>query len=358
MGFAQEKNPHSMVSNWPQKDPKTWSMAQRLIDRRQSYPIFPNRPPPVFPKTAKVPYVSQKSQNAWIVFHAAIPLLFHQAWVSLTGYNIAKMPAFLFYTAAYLTISVRENNMLRSLIYKYGCLDGDTHARDGIPNDGAGKILGEVIKTVAFRIAIVVMVTYRPEIAPLQFFSDVSIWSPFLLKLTLYGLIIDFFFYLYHRACHEVPSLWKYHRTHHLTKHPITALGAWADDEQEIIEMMIVPFLTYLTLSAVGLNLNLYEWWICIEFVTFAEIMGHSGLRAHTLIPSILTPLLKLVNMELALEDHDLHHRRGWKKAFNYGKQTRVWDTLFGSTYNRLETLESNVDYNNIIHVPLFGWKT
>jgi sterol desaturase/sphingolipid hydroxylase (fatty acid hydroxylase superfamily) len=41
--------------------------------------------------------------------------------------------------------------------------------------------------------------------------------------------------------------------------------------------------------------------------------------------------------MELAVEDHDLHHRFG-KSGRNYGKQTRIWDRVFGTIGERVET--------------------
>lgn len=50
---------------------------------------------------------------------------------------------------------------------------------------------------------------------------------------------------------------------------------------------------------------------------------------------------------ELVLEDHDLHHRMGWQRSHNYGKQTRLWDMLFGTDNVRIETNSDNVDWCN-----------
>lgn len=49
--------------------------------------------------------------------------------------------------------------------------------------------------------------------------------------------------------------------------------------------------------------------------------------------------ILRPFGMELAVEDHDLHHRYG-KGGKNYGKQTRVWDKLFGTVALREEDTE------------------
>ncbi len=36
-------------------------------------------------------------------------------------------------------------------------------------------------------------------------------------------------------------------------------------------------------------------------------------------------------------EDHDAHHRHG-RAGLNYGKQSRVWDRIFGTAAEREET--------------------
>ncbi|KAL4982716.1 hypothetical protein BDW68DRAFT_194998 [Aspergillus falconensis] len=354
MGWAAEHNPHSMTSDWHLKDKSTWNGAQRFIDYINVYPVHPDKPLPKYAKTDKMPYMSQWSQHLFIIFFAAIPMLLHQAWVSLAGHSLGKWAAFFLYNGTYTLVAIREVRLLRRLTYKYGCLDGDVADRDGIPNTAAGKMVRSMHKTAGFRLALAVLITYNPDISPLAAIGNLSSWPPFLTKLSLYGVILDFWFYTYHRACHEIPSLWKYHRTHHLTKHPTAVFSAFADDEQEIIEMVIVPFLTFATLWLLGLPLSFYEWWLCLEYVTFSEILGHSGIRVHTLVPSPITWLLALCGAELAVEDHDLHHRRGWRKSFNYGKQTRVWDRLFGSSIERLEARGENVDYGRVVWMPLF----
>ena len=354
MGRAANHNTYSMASTWTSAPKSTWNIYQRFIDGVNVHPVLPDKPVPVFSKTDKMPYMPQWTQHLFILVFAAIPLLVHEAYVYATGRPLGKFAAFNLYNLAYILTAVREVRMLRKLVHKHGCLDGDVHARDGIPDFAAGKIIGEMHKTAGFRIAMAVWMTYNPSTSPLQAMSDPAWWVFTLAKLSLYGVTLDFFFYTYHRACHEVPGLWKYHRTHHLTKHPTAVMSAFADDEQEILEMIVVPLLTFVSLWAVGLRLGFYDWWLCFEYVTYSEIFGHSGLRVHAWTPSPITSLLKLCGAELALEDHDLHHRKGWKKSFNYGKQTRVWDRLFGTCTDRIEAQEHNVDYSKQAGMPLF----
>ncbi|KAG6014635.1 hypothetical protein E4U41_004795, partial [Claviceps citrina] len=56
----------------------------------------------------------------------------------------------------------------------------------------------------------------------------------------------------------------------------------------------------------------------------------------------------------LVVEDHDLHHRQGWRASGNYGKQTRLWDRVFGTCMDRVETNVENVDFANPATMPIF----
>ncbi|KAI9035686.1 sterol desaturase family protein [Aspergillus affinis] len=354
MGRAAESNPHSMISDWPFKDRSTWNGPQRFVDFMNLYPVFPRQPLPSHSKTDKIPYMSQWSLHRFIIVFAAIPMLFHQTWIILTGCCLGKCAAFFLYSSAYALHIVHHVRLLRRGMYQYGCFDGDIADRDGVPNSAVGKILGSLCKVAGFRVALAVLITYNPDVSPLTAISDFTSWAPFLAKLSLYGLVLDFWFYIYHRACHEVPFLWKYHRTHHLTKHPTAAFSAFADDEQELFETVIVPLLALGTMGLVGLPLGFYEWWFCLEYVIIAEIAGHSGIRLHSLTPSPVLWLLRLYDVELAIEDHDLHHRKGYRKSFNYGKQTRVWDRLFGTCGERVEARQTNIDYERVVWMDLF----
>ncbi|KAM3433787.1 hypothetical protein MY4824_005781 [Beauveria thailandica] len=354
MGWAKEHNSHSMTSDWTSQHRSQWNLYQLLIDWNGFYPIIPWKALPVHLKTDKMPYMSPISQHLFIIFYATVPLALHQAYSSLTGLTVGKFSSFLLYGWAYLITAVREMLLLRRLIHKYGCLDGDVHGRDGIPNTGARKVLVGPPKTAFFRLALAVFITYDSDTSPLEAMADVSCWPVSFVKLCLYGITLDLWFYVYHRACHEIPFMWKYHRTHHLSKHPTAAMAAWADDEQEVTELVIIPLLTFATFWSVGLPLGFYEWWICSEYVVFSEVIGHSGIRVHVIIPSPISWLLRLCDAELAIEDHDLHHRFGWRKSFNYGKQTTMWDKIFSSKSPRLESRETNVDYEDIVWMPIF----
>jgi sterol desaturase/sphingolipid hydroxylase (fatty acid hydroxylase superfamily) len=217
-----------------------------------------------------------------------------------------------------------------------------------VPEAHFSKIIASVPSIIGARSSMTVLLAYRPS-APIA----LSPW--FLAELTLYPIILDLFFYVYHRSTHEVDGLWRYHRTHHLTKHPNPLLSSYADVEQEVIEMAIVPLLTYVTLKFLfGFPMNFYDWWLCQCFTFFAEAIGHSGLRAMFQVPGPGGHVMKWIGCELVLEDHDLHHRQGWRRSGNYGKATRLWDRVFGTCLPRIEAQWDRVDYEGAVRMPMF----
>lgn len=243
-----------------------------------------------------------------------------------------------------------HNNALRGIAHKVGFLDGDVNERDGVPDVAVGKVLNSLLSTSFWRPVFTVWLSYRASEAPL----DMS-WAWLPLEIGLYGIVLDFWFYWYHRLMHEVEGLWKYHRTHHLTKHPNPLLTLYADSEQEFFDIAGIPLMTYLTLKLMGLPMGFYEWWVCHQYIMFTELAGHSGLRLYTPPPSTVTWLLRIFKAEITIEDHDIHHRRGWRKSANYGKQTQLWDRVFGTHRERLECADSNIDWTTPVDFPLFG---
>lgn len=338
----------SMKSTW-RHDRSHWTFHHRLYDILDILPDSLDREVPVHSKEDKVPYVPDWQMNRWVMVHAAIPLVIHQVYATYTGRNLGPIAASVLYTIAFKLIAIHELHMLRELGHQYGFFDGDKHERDSVPDVGVKKVLRSLVSTSTFRPLMTVFLSYRTSQTP----STIS-WVWLFIEIGLYGVVLDFWFYWYHRLMHDVSSLWKYHRTHHLTKHPNPLLTLYADTEQEIFDIAGIPLLTFVSLRLMGLPMGFYDWWICHQFVVFAELAGHSGLRIHATPPSTVSWLLRLFDAELVIEDHDLHHRKGWKKSYNYGKQTRLWDRIFGTCHERIEDLKENVDYVNTVSMPVF----
>ena len=279
-----------------------------------AYPTDLNQPIPVHQKTDKIPYLGQFSQHVWVLFYALLPVAIQQIWLSFTGIQFNGFAVFNFYFMAFNLIVLKEVHILRRLAHKHGFLDGDVAERDGIPDVGVPRIAASLYKTTGSRIAMATWLTYNRNEAPLDVMSSWQWWAWLALEVGLYGVVLDFWFYWYHRAMHELGPLWKYHRTHHLTKHPNPLLAAYADHEQEFFDMVGVPFMTYITLRAMGVSLGFYDWWICHQFIAYTEVWGHCGIRVHLTPPTPFKKLLEAFDAELVVEDHDLHHRKGWRK--------------------------------------------
>ncbi|PGH02693.1 hypothetical protein AJ79_07572 [Helicocarpus griseus UAMH5409] len=339
----------SMKSTWRRMDRSQWTFFHWLYEVLSLHPISLDKEVPVHQKTDKVPYMAEWSPQRFVISHAFAPIALHQLYVSYTGRNFSTLGAIVFYSFAFKFIAIHQLNIVRRLSHQLGFFDGDKHERDGVPDISVAKVAHSLISTSTFRPIFTVFFSYRASQGP----STINwYWLP--VEAGLYGIVLDFWFYWYHRLMHEVDGLWKYHRTHHLTKHPNPLLALYADFEQEIFDIAGIPLMTYFTLKLIGCPMGFYEWWICHMYVVFSELAGHSGLRLAIVPPSPFSWLLRLLNSELIIEDHDIHHRHGWKKSGNYGKQTRLWDRLFGTLRDRIECQEENIDYNNTIEFPLF----
>lgn len=347
----QKLHKDSMRSTW-RKNPSTWSFPHRLLNFLDIFSSFDDREIPVHAKTDPVPYLPDWKSHLWILVHAFAVLGIHEAYVLCTGRNLGHIGAFFLYMMAYQLNAINLVWLFRRQAHIYGFFDGDQHQRDGVPDNNVGKAAYSILSTVFFRPLMTVMLVYKTDETPM----DMNLlWL--VAEIAAYSIILDFYFYWYHRAMHDVDFLWKFHRTHHLTKHPIPLLSAFADHEQEFIDILVCPLITYATMKLMGFPMGFYEWWVCYEYVIFAEAFGHSGLRVAGGPPSTVSWLLLLAGCELLIEDHDLHHRNGYRVTHNYGKQTRLWDRIFGTCRERVEgNLKTNVDFINQADMPIFFW--
>ncbi|KAL3454421.1 hypothetical protein BJX65DRAFT_315666 [Aspergillus insuetus] len=346
---TQSNSRDSMKSTWRRQHKSQWTIWHTILDSLGVHHVDLDKEVPVHQKDEKIPYMPDWSVHRWIIFYTGTTLALHELYIRVTGSNVGPVVAYLFYYWASRISSTREICSLRELGHKYGFLDGDKYERDGVPDADVQKTLTSIFLAGIMRPLFIVYLTYYTTRSP----STINfILLPF--QISIYGIIIDFWFYWYHRLMHEVDGLWKYHRRHHLTKHPNPLLTIYADHGQGIFDIAVIPLMAFFTMKASGFPMGFYEWYVCSQYIMFAEIAGHSGLRIHAASPSPLTFLLRVFDAELVIEDHDLHHRRGWKSSYNYGKQTRLWDKVFGTTGKRIESAEDNVDYKQTVLMPLF----
>ena len=171
---------------------------------------------------------------------------------------------------------------------RYGYFDG-SHKRDGVPDLYSGKIFWSMIGTVTIRPLFATFLVYDREEKP-----TLSAWFP--VQMFLYSAVLDFWFYWYHRGMHEVPWLWKFHRLHHVTKHPNPLLSAFADREQEWCDILVIPLLTWLVV-----RFDFATWFMAQQMIIWTEIFGHSGIRLYWQTP-MTGYILRWFDMDLCLE--------------------------------------------------------
>lgn len=259
--------------------------------------VQPHNVPQPGPRSGKLPVFTGIQQLQWALPRALPFFIVHWALlrIGLTVHPAMMTIAGGIWLLCFAFTTVR---LFISFGLKWGFYDGKA-PRDKVPDSKVAH-LSMVYGLVAFvRMSIGVVLLYDRE--------EPALLRPWwLLTAFVYTILLDFFFYIYHRSSHEIDWLWKIHSTHHLTKHPSPVLALLADEEQELIEVLLVPLAaTWLTMALIPLQITFHDWFLIQQVILFGEVLGHSGVRAH--VEAALTaPLLRPFGAELALEDHDL----------------------------------------------------
>ena len=287
--------------------------------------------------TDPVPWFSELNQALFLLPFAVLPYAVRTLYYNYVSHELpgrcAMWGCLFVYTMAF---GVCWIHFLRHLSKKYGYFHG-ARGRDTIPFSEVNKIAKEILGAVLLRSALVVYSSYDPHTAP-----SLSIWTP--LQLFFFTVVDDFYYYWLHRVCHETESAWKLHRLHHTTKATTLLLLGYADDIQECFDLFLVPLATWLTFP---IPFDAFVIWMLIH--VSIQVVGHSGIRLHH--GTLLTgPYLTPFGAEIVTEDHDLHHRHGWRESYNYGKQSRLWDGLFGTKGERIEGHSGNIDRTRFIY--------
>lgn len=343
------KTPSSFLrSTWRRGDRSQWNLCHWFYEILHLHSTHINKPVPVHDHSAKVPNLSNSSLILWILIHGCLPVLFHHVYIFSTGRPLSIWGAGALYIAAMTGSALRAQSQLRHFSHTLGFLDGRASDRPDVPDTGVKRVFYTLNALLAGRCWLMVLMAYSNHQSP----ADVA-WHWLLLKMAAYSITFDFWFYWYHLSMHKIPFLRKHHRIHHLSTHPSTLMTAFSNGEQSLFDYIVLPLATFFVLNKMGISISFYEWYICNLQGFMTEMGGHSGLRMHACTAHPLAPLFKQFNCDLSIEDHDLHHRHGWRNSGNYGTQTRLWDAVFGTRKDRLETRNDNVDWDNVIYWPV-----
>lgn len=143
---------------------------------------------------------------------------------------------------------------------------------------------------------------------------------PFWLNLLLTLLLVDFWMYIWHRANHRIPFLWRFHRFHHKD----TKMNSTTAIRFHIVEL----YFSYPAKAAVCLLLGIsYLPLLVYETLFFtAVVIHHSNIAISAKADIIYRTLFASPGM------HRIHHSDHWEDTHsNYGSLFSFWDRLMGS---------------------------
>ncbi|CAF1609523.1 unnamed protein product [Rotaria magnacalcarata] len=321
------------AANWVKKPFKNRNIWERLatldLASDRCYIVQPQNPNPP-------PKLSVWQERVWLAIMIAPALMIQALWHHMVPENSYfhtwhPIVTFIFYHIAFIVFTL---NLIAHLTYYmgvYGTFDEHNRPRDYVADKDVYPLIRSVILYTIARTACGLILGGYNRYAPPLLGHTIS-WA-FPIKIGLWLIALDFFFYAYHRAVHTFPFLWKYHSKHHSTKHPTPIQSILAGDIQEIIEIVLIPLGASLVMP-----LSAHEFWIAQCVLMYVEGMGHSGTRVYWTHP-IIGEVLRPFKMEITIEDHDLHHRLG-KSGKNYGKQSRIFDRIFNTISERIEGIE------------------
>jgi sterol desaturase/sphingolipid hydroxylase (fatty acid hydroxylase superfamily) len=169
-----------------------------------------------------------------------------------------------------------------------------------------------------------------------------SLWPhhwPLLVQLIPALLISQFFEYWAHRLLHEVPTLWRFHATHH-SPGRLYWLNAARFHPVDAGLLFMVAMTPLLALGAGPEVLVLFTVWVSAH-----------GMFQHCNIRLRLGPLNYIFSMA---ELHRWHHSLVLEEAnSNYGNNILFWDLVFGTVhYPRDRSASSQIGLKDLPDFP------
>jgi len=153
-------------------------------------------------------------------------------------------------------------------------------------------------------------------------------WPSLLVTLAMHAGPVEFLYYWTHRYAHEIPSMYKIHKHHHLSIVPTPKTGLtflWS--EHVFYEALFA--LPPLVCSIVGVP-TLMSSLFYIPILDFVNQIGHINLEIFPdgYLDSILLPLFYCPSY------HHVHHKYF---KYNYALFMPIYDMMFG-TYSEKYT--------------------
>ncbi len=158
---------------------------------------------------------------------------------------------------------------------------------------------------------------------------------PFLIKVLVSIVILDFTEWCVHNLLHRVSWLWRFHRVHHSIK-VMDWLGNfrfhWA-------ELIIYNFFKYLPVVIINNN----QWEVILTIGVIATAIGNLN---HSNLNITWGPLRYILNSPRM---HIWHHEKAlrFKAGCNFAIVFSIWDWIFGTAYMPRHTLPQAIGFHN-----------
>lgn len=235
-----------------------------------------------------------KTMTASMNLFEAIP-----SWPVMTSFDLAGFTLLMFF----IILSAIEAHRPRTKLPKKGVINS---YRVNI-----ALLLFNSLLLSILSISSLLMVAERFSGAGLM-----SGMSNVLLKGVLSLLLLDFVFYLWHKACHDFDCLWLFHKVHHSEPY-LNVTTAFRVHLMEIVAATLVKALSIVILGIDMASVLAYEL-LMMLFVMF----HHANIafsREKDLGRLFITPYLHRVHHSTVRDEHDR----------NYGAVFSIWDRLF-----------------------------
>jgi sterol desaturase/sphingolipid hydroxylase (fatty acid hydroxylase superfamily) len=145
-------------------------------------------------------------------------------------------------------------------------------------------------------------------------------WSGALLAGAAGFVLFDLWMYVWHRANHEIPFLWRFHQVHHTD----TAMDATTALRFHPGEFLISSLLNPLVFIVLGMGLATLTIYKALMLAVI--LLHHSNVRVPPRLDAALRRLIVPPSM------HRVHHSNVPDETnTNYGTVFSIWDRLFGS---------------------------
>jgi len=151
-------------------------------------------------------------------------------------------------------------------------------------------------------------------------------WGWLALRLLVFELAFDGFFYLAHRAVHAHPEVyWRVHKLHHRHTHDVRLISSLQMSPADVVLTHTLPLLCALRLVPIASGLELS---VAKTYLLFQELYGHAGVehKGRNFGPAPF--LIESCGISLRAADHQRHHIQA---SVNFSKRFSLFDRLGGT---------------------------